>query len=178
MARKSTKNTAENTVVSSSASDIVIDGLAELTKQDKIERMRKLQAEKKARDRVETERKARFDRLVALRDGVVDAKLNPKGRHNPQVRPDTLRQASDGELVNGRAAKGWVVQIECATCGEMRTVNTQDAFQVRFCEEHKADAAKAAAKDRRAAKRDAELAKLDESELDAQLAALEAELAA
>jgi len=168
----------KNTAVASGNGSIVIEGLAELTKQDKIARLRQLEAEKKARGKADAERVTRHAKLVTLRDGVVDAKLNPKGRHNPQVRPDTLRQASPDELVNSLPAKGWVVQIECATCGEMRTVNTQDAFQVRFCEEHKADAAKAAAKDRRAAKRDAELAKLDESELDEQLAKLAAELAA
>jgi hypothetical protein len=165
---------SNNTTVSGSASSVVVEGLAELTKEEKIAKIRKLEAEKAGRATAEKKIAARKARLSDLANGTNEAGKNPKLRHNPQLRPDTLRQAEEGELINGTPAKGWVVSIECEVCGEVREVNTQDAFQVRFCETHKAEAQKAASKARRAAKRDAELAKLSDDDLDAQIAELTA----
>lgn len=157
-----------------------IEGLAEATagKREMAERLAELQRKKAKQDRAEKERATRQARITDLRNGTNESGKNPKHRHNPQVLPDTLRPSAEDEQVNGRPAKGWVVEIECATCSTRRLVNTQDAFQVRFCEEHKDEARKANAKERRAAAKVAKLESLDENELAEQIAKLEGELAA
>lgn len=164
---------------------IVIEGLGELTAEQAREKLlrARMDAEKseKSKAREERDRQRRLDRLVAIRDGVTDEKLNPKGHHNPQVRPETLRQTTEGETINGAPAKGWAVTIGCETCGAEREINTQDAFQVRFCEEHKAEAAKAKARERRANKKSAkvaaELAELSDEQVAEELAKLTAQAA-
>lgn len=172
-----TKNT---TKTSGQASEILIDGLAEAThtKRNLAEKLAALQAKKAKADKAAKQIEGRRARLVDLQNGTNETGKNAKLRHNPNVIPETLRPSEDGEMVNGRPAKGWVVEISCETCGEHRLVNTQDAFQVRFCEAHKDEARKAAAKERRQSAKLAKLESLDEDELAAQVAALEAELAA
>lgn len=172
---------SQSTNTSGSASSVVVEGLAELTREQKLERIKQLEAAKKARGKAEKARADKLARLIAFRDGVVDPKLNPKGRHNPTLVPETLRQTSPDELINGLPAKGWAVTIRCEICGEEREINTQDAFQVRFCEEHKAEASKAKAKERRAAKKTAkvaaELAELTDEQVAEELAKLTAQAA-
>jgi len=160
----------KNTVLSSGiASEVVVEGLSETvsTKRALAEKLAELQRQKAKQDRGTKERDKKHAKLVEL-----------AATKNPQIRPDTLRQAEDGEMVGGRPAKGWVVEIECTCCGEARLVNTQDAFQVRYCEAHKDEARKVAGKERRVAAKVAKLEALDETELAAQIAALEAEVAA
>jgi len=164
---------------------IVIEGLGELTAEQAREKLlaARLDAEKseKAKAREQRQLEERIAKLTALRDGVVDAKLNPKGHHNPQIVPETLRATAEGETINGAPAKGWAVTITCEVCGVEREINTQDAFQVRFCEEHKAEASKAKAKERRAAKKTAkvaaELAELTDEQVAEELAKLTAQAA-
>jgi hypothetical protein len=152
--------------VQGEASSFVVEGLAALTKEEKIAKIKALEAAKRARGSAEKEQAKRIAKLRAL------------ASRNPSLLPDTLRQAREGELINGLPAKGWVVSISCEMCGELREINTQDAFQVRFCTEHKGEAQKAASKARRMAKKDAAFAALSDEDLAAELAKLEAELAA
>lgn len=141
---------------------IVIEGLGELTAEQAREKLLRARvANSKTQATVAREQRLfdqRVARLIALRDGVTDPKLNPKGRHNPQILAETLRQTTEGELINGLPAKGFAVTIECETCGAHREINTQDAHQVRFCEEHKVVANKAKARERRANKKSAKIA--------------------
>lgn len=185
---------------------IVIEGLGELTAEQAREKLASMMVEKaksdKAVARQEKQRKAKLDRLIALATGTQDEKLNPKGHHNPAIFPETLRPAFDGEQINGSDAKGWVVTVRCQhlvevpvldddgeptgettleICGDDRLVNTQDAFQVRFCEEHKAEAAKAKARERRQSKK-AEVvvelvSELTDEQVAEQLAAFAAQVA-
>lgn len=175
---KNSKNTAIDTtatpIVTTQAPELVIDGLAEATKTDKVARIKALKAAAKGTEAAVKKAAARHAKITDLANGTNDSGKNPKLTHNPQIVIDTLRAASDGELINDLPAKGWVVAIACETCAEHRLVNTQDAFQVRFCETHKADARKASGKARRAARKDAELNAMSETDLDAQIAALEA----
>jgi len=159
---------------SGSGSSIVVEGLAEMTKAEKIAKIRELEQAKKGRATAEKKAAKRMARLVDLANGTNESGGNPKLRHNPQLLPDTLRQTEEGELINGTPAKGQAVSIECAVCGKLREINTQDAFQTRFCTDHKAEAQKAAAKARRAAKKDEKLAKLSDADLEAQIAELTA----
>jgi hypothetical protein len=171
---------------SATASSVVVEGLGELTAEQARERLlqARLDSEKseKAKERETRKREKRLAKLIAFRDGVIDTKINPKGHHNPQLLPETLRPASEGEMINGLPAKGWVVTIVCETCGEEREINTQDSFQVRFCEAHKAEASKAKAKERRTIHKRAKVAKeldgLTDEQVAEELAQLTADLAA
>lgn len=136
-----TPKTPKTPKTSTQASEVVVEGLAEAVEEARkaelmaqIVKARKAQAQTN-RDirRAEKQRKARLAKLTALSQGIVDADHNPNGRHNPQIFPETLRAANPGEEINGKPAKGWVVTIRCAECGNDRLINTQDAFQVRFC---------------------------------------------
>lgn len=197
-----TTNTTSTTVASASASTVVVDGLAELavelTKAEKLDRIKVLQAAKAGKARAEKKRDERVAKLIDLRDGSNEEGKNGKYHRNAGLFPETLRPSFTDELINGSPAKGWVVTVRCqhlvtvpeldddgketgetvqAICGDDRLINTQDAFQTRFCEDHKAEAGKAASKARRAAKKDAELLKMSEADLDAELAKLEKQAA-
>lgn len=148
-------------------SDIVVDGLAEIArKQELAAKLAKLQdgAKKAAKSGDEQAKKAEAMRILSE-------------TRNPAILAETVRPANEGELVGGKPAKGWVVTICCqhGDCEKERLVNTQDAFQVRFCDEHKGEGRKSAGKERRAAAKVAKLSSLDEAELLAQIAALEGE---
>lgn len=143
-----------------SASEVTVDGLAEMVAA--MERDAK-RAEKKSATsaaRLEREFQKRLSKLEAH-----------KANKNPQILLDTLRQGEEGELVNGKEHKGWVVEIECATCSEHRLVNTQDAFQVKFC-------SKACKPKASVGKRTQELSGKSEEELLKMKEELEARLAA
>jgi len=115
----------ENTNTLTQAPELTIDGLQEAIKLAESKQAKKAQkADKLLAEKVAA--------MVALRDGVV-TESNPKGNHNPQIFPESVRQVPKGELVDGLVSKGWVVTIRCETCGNDRIVNLQDAFQVRFC---------------------------------------------
>lgn len=153
---------------SSHASNLVVDGMAELLrKQALTAKIKHLSAEKRARDKAGEEQVRKVEAMRALE------------ARNPAILSDTVRPAQAGELIGGKPAKGWVVTIVCqhGDCEAERLVNTQDAFQVRFCEAHRKVGQKAASKTRREAARDAKLSALSEEELAAEIAALEAEVA-
>ena len=133
-----------------------------------------LQKSQKSQAGEERKNAERQTRIADLANGTNDSGKNPKLRHNEQSRPDTLRASTEGELVNGKPAKGWVVEIRCEICDAARLINTQDAFQVRFCEKHVGEARKTAGKARRDAKKTEELAKLSEEDLVAEITKLEA----
>jgi len=121
-----------------------------------------------------------YEKLLAAQQDIIKwlTKLvETRDNKNPQIVVESLRPANDGELINDKPAKGWVVEIECATCGVRRTVNTQDAFQVRFCEEHKAEARKVANKAKRENAKISELLNQSEEELRERLAELKAQAA-
>ena len=150
----------KNSTISTNASDCTIEGLAATIA--KLETEKNKSAEQKARDaaRQAKQQDKIYQRLCLLRD-----------TKNPQIRPDTLRQADPGELINDKPAKGWVVRIECEVCGGIRLVNTQDAFQARVC--LRAECRSKSGKGR-VAQRVKELSSLTVEELQARLAELQA----
>ena len=85
---------------------------------------------------------------------------------NPQYVRGSVRK--DSHISAGGHGHGEVCDITCVTCGVVRTVNKQDAFQVRYCLEHKGEGKKA----NKVAK------SADPSKVQAKIAALEAKLAA
>jgi len=89
---------------------------------------------------------------------------------NPQYVVGSVRQ--DTTISAGGHGHGEVCDIECLVCGGVRTVNKQDAFQVRYCLEHKNEGKRQANAERRAAKAQ------DPEAVKAKIAALEAKLAA
>jgi len=107
------------------APELTIDGLQEAIKLAESKQAKQAQkADKLLAEKIAA--------MVALRDGTV-TESNPKGNHNPQIFPESVRQVPKGELVGELVSKGWVVTIRCETCGDDRVINLQDAFQVRFC---------------------------------------------
>lgn len=68
---------------------------------------------------------------------------------------------------------GLVCSIKCKVCSKLRTINKQDAFQVRFCKEHKAEARKQAAKAKR---QETKLDNKSTEEIQVEIDALRAEL--
>ena len=63
----------------------------------------------------------------------------------------SLRPSTDKDLKVLSHVHGWVCLIACQlkSCKVKRLINKQDAFQVRFCVEHKNEANKARTKARR-----------------------------
>lgn len=70
-------------------------------------------------------------------------------QRNPQFVVGSLRRPTSEDEATLGHVHGWVCSIECASCGKVRVINKQDAFQVRFCSECKTEARKAAAKAKR-----------------------------
>ena len=104
-----------NTVVANGNNGVNVDGLQAAL----------ALAEKRAESAAVKDAKGRDKRIAKLTE--------MRDLRNPQIRVETLRATFEGELINGKPAKGWCVSIECETCAKLREVNTQDAFQVRFC---------------------------------------------
>ena len=71
-----------------------------------------------------------------------------KKEANEQYVVGSLRRATEEDKKNLHVHGDWVCSIKCAECGTMRTVNRQDAHQVRYCEEHKKEARAASRKKR------------------------------
>jgi hypothetical protein len=70
-------------------------------------------------------------------------------KRNSQYVVGSLRAPKKDEAAELGHCHGQVCSIKCEVCGVVRTINKQDAFQVRFCKEHKNAARKAKAKARR-----------------------------
>ena len=94
---------------------------------------------------------------------------------NPQFVLGSVRKATAADEAELGHCHGEVCSIECATCGEVRVVNKQDAFQARYCKACKKGADKDRAKSKRADKR---LAGRSVEDLQAEIAEAEAALAA
>jgi len=92
---------------------------------------------------------------------------------NPQYVMGSLRAATKEDEAALSHCHGQVAEITCEVCGKVRVVNKQDAKQVRFCKEHKAEARKAISKAKRAEKR---LEGKSVEDIEAQIAALNEQL--
>ena len=68
---------------------------------------------------------------------------------NPQLILGSVRKPTTADENELGHVHGMVCSITCQTCGVVRIINKQDAFQVRFCKEHKSEARKAKAKAKR-----------------------------
>jgi hypothetical protein len=96
-------------------------------------------------------------------------------RRNPQLVLGSLRPATDQDAMVLGHAHGWVCEIQCGTCGVKRLINKQDAFQVKFCVAHKAEARKIKAK---AAREAIKAAGMTPDKLAEQIALLQSQLIA
>ncbi len=160
----------------------VVEGLAEamalteLTEKEKT--VQKIISLKKAKLDAEKDI-ARAEKAAAKAAEKLEAWKVRTAERNPACLVDTVRSVPAGEtLDNGLVSKGRVVEIECQHCGTERTVNVQDAFQTRFCVEHKNVGRKATTKARIVKAQADKLAELSEEELQDELEALQAELEA
>ncbi len=93
---------------------------------------------------------------------------------NPAYVVGSLRKATAAEAAALGHCHGWVCDIRCLNCGEIRTVNKQDAFQSRFCVACRKTASKEVAKEKRLTKKMAGVTKED---IEKQIAELNALLA-
>lgn len=99
---------------------------------------------------------------------------------NPAFMVGSTRKATEADEAILGHVHGQVCEIKCQHegCSTVRVINKQDAFQVRFCQEHKKTAGRARAKARRQAKhaaaRTPEVIRAEIAELEAQLQAKQA----
>jgi hypothetical protein len=88
---------------------------------------------------------------------------------NPAFVRGSVRKATEAEAEIVGHSHGKVCEIVCQACGETRIVNTQDAFQAKYCLECRDAAKKQANREKRAVKKMAETSVED---LQAQIAEL------
>jgi len=88
---------------------------------------------------------------------------------NPNYQVGSVRAATDLDREQLGHCHGKVCTIKCQVCGSERTVNVQDAFQVKFCGECRKQAGREAAKEKRAAKK---LAGISREDIERQIAEL------
>ena len=167
MATRKSKSKA----VSGQASTVTAEGLAATLATLEAEKSKSEAQRERDAARAVKQRDSKLAKLTDLANGTNNGGGNAKLHHNPQLSPETLRPTTDGEMIGGKPAKGWVVTICCATCSTEREINTQDAFQVRFCS--KACKPKGSSKSK-INKRATELASLSVEELQAQIDAIKA----
>lgn len=119
-------------VATSTASELTISGLADL--QNKEAKLKELKKQlKAAKDRKEWEAKTQA--------------------RNPQYVAGSLRAPTAEDEASLSHCHGQVADIKCEVCGKIRVVNKQDAFQVKFCVEHRKEAQKVKSKAKRMEKR-------------------------
>jgi hypothetical protein len=122
---------------------------------------------------------AREEELKALkreakaREELTGWETKTKAR-NPAFVFGSVRKATPENSSHLKHTHGEVCDIKCEACGKTRVVNTQDAFQVRFCLGCKGEAKKAVAKARRVESR---LAGRSVADIEAEIKALTAQLA-
>jgi hypothetical protein len=94
---------------------------------------------------------------------------------NPALILGSLRVATLEDTATLGHVHGLVCEIACSFggCEEIRVINKQDAFQVRYCTEHKKEAQKEKMKERRASLK---LAGVNPEQLAAEIAKLQAML--
>jgi len=93
---------------------------------------------------------------------------------NPRFVPGSVRKPTDADTAVLGHIHGLVCEITCESCGKVRVINKQDAFQVRFCQDCRKVASREAAKEHRMAQK---LAGTSKEELEQQIAQLNAMLA-
>jgi hypothetical protein len=125
-------------------------------------------------DNLEAKKKELQDLLRAQKTLAKQKEWEDKTKaRNPAYVVGSLRPATEADQEVLTHCHGWVCEIKCQHpgCDQVRVINKQDAFQVQFCKEHKAEARKASAKARRESKKledmtpesvQAEIAKLQE----------------
>ncbi len=90
--------------------------------------------------------------VKASKDLAKNAEWEKKNKaRNPAYVMGSLRRPTDEDRAVLDHVHGWVCEIECQHpgCTTRRVINKQDAFQVKFCTEHRDEARKAASKARR-----------------------------
>ena len=139
--------------------------LADLTPEQTIQLTKKL-AEKKAATK------------AAEKDQTWEA---AKKERNPQFVVGSLRQPTEADITELGHCHGRVCTVVCVECGKGRTINTQDAHQVRHCRDCRKVAKRTASKAKRdagqAQKTKESLTKLPVAELQALLGELKTEVA-
>ena len=110
------KNKKSEAKVSTQASEVVVEGMAEARQDDA--KVLNLKAERRARK-------------LAKKDEDLYTKYEHVVRGSARVVPV-------GEIVDGLRSKGRMCLIQCteADCSAQRLVNVQDAFQVKKCKTH------------------------------------------
>jgi hypothetical protein len=93
---------------------------------------------------------------------------------NPRFVPGSVRRPTEADTAALGHVHGLVCEIACESCGKVRVINKQDAFQVRYCQDCRKVAGKAAGRDKRLVKK---LAGTSRQELEQQIAQLNALLA-
>jgi hypothetical protein len=115
-------------------------------------------------------------KLAALRAKIREEKEAAKTRSwEAKYAHVVAGSTRSGGLDNGKASHGVVCSIACEMCGAERTINKQDAFQVRWCVTCAVVAKKGRQQTKRAEK---SAAKLTPEAIQAKMAELEAQLAA
>lgn len=138
---------SKNTVVVAQGADVSAEALLEL----------KTQLSAKLKDAKAAKETSEWEVAIKIR--------------NPQYVVGSLRKGIDADEEIVGHSHGMVCKIRCVECSAERLINKQDAFQVRYCLEHKAEGRKEKAKAKR------EVAAKDPAKLQAQIAALQAKLA-
>jgi len=113
-----------------------------------------IEANRLARDlkRAERAESLRVARDAKAAQELADWETRTSAR-NPQFVVGSKRDATPDEATTLRHCHGKVCEIVCESCGETRTVNCQDAFQVKLCCSCKAVADREAGKAKRANKK-------------------------
>ena len=127
---------------------------------------------------LEAKRKELQALVKASKDVAKNTEWEKKNKaRNPAYVMGSLRRPTDEDRVVLDHCHGWVCKIECQHdgCETRRVINKQDAFQVRFCSEHRDEARKAASKARRDK---VKLAGLTPAKVEAEIARLQAQMAA
>lgn len=127
----------------------------------------KLLEEQKLLKKALKEKKALSDWEKKIVDGT-DDRLGNKQYVVGSVREPTAKDETELGHVHGK-----VCEIKCQTCGVIRVINKQDAFQVRFCKKHKSEARKEKAKAKR---QETKLSGKSANEIELEISALKAQL--
>jgi translation initiation factor 2 beta subunit (eIF-2beta)/eIF-5 len=139
--------------VSAVTSEVVVEGIAELLA--KQAQLKGLQRQVKAAAEMEA----------------WEAKISAR---NPRYIKGSVRTPTAQDTETLGHVHGKVCEIRCEECGQVRVINCQDAFQVRYCRDCRKLAQRAAGKEHRLT---AKLAGTSKEELERQIEQLNALLA-
>ena len=99
-----------------------------------------------------TEELAAKKRAVKDAEELADWEQKTSAR-NPAFVPGSVRSPSIEEISVLGHTHGKVCTIRCQACGETRTINKQDAFQVRYCKDCRKEANRETSKEKRLVKK-------------------------